>query len=64
MLLGLILRGVAFDFRAKARAHHKPLWDRTFYAGSLIASLAQGIMLGLTVVGFDYSAVEPRRSRC
>ena len=55
MLLGLILRGVAFDFRAKARAHHKPLWDRTFYAGSLIASLAQGTMLGLTVVGFDYS---------
>jgi len=57
MLLGLILRGVAFDFRAKARAHHKPLWDRTFYAGSLIASLAQGTMLGLTVVGFEYSAI-------
>jgi cytochrome d ubiquinol oxidase subunit II len=57
MLLGLILRGVAFDFRAKARAHHKPLWDRAFYAGSLIASLAQGTMLGLTVVGFEYSAV-------
>jgi cytochrome d ubiquinol oxidase subunit II len=56
MLLGLILRGVAFDFRAKARAHHKPLWDRTFYLGSLLASLAQGVMLGLTVVGFDYSA--------
>jgi cytochrome d ubiquinol oxidase subunit II len=57
MLLGLILRGVAFDFRAKARAHHKPLWDRAFYAGSLIASLAQGTMLGLTVVGFEYSAI-------
>jgi cytochrome d ubiquinol oxidase subunit II len=56
MLLGLILRGVAFDFRAKARAHHKPLWDRAFYAGSLIAALAQGVMLGLTVVGFDYGA--------
>ena len=57
MLLGLILRGVAFDFRAKARAHHKHLWDRTFYLGSLIASLAQGTMLGLTVVGFEYSVI-------
>ena len=57
MLLGLILRGVAFDFRAKARAHHKPLWDRAFYLGSLLASLAQGTMLGLTVVGFEYSAI-------
>jgi cytochrome d ubiquinol oxidase subunit II len=57
MLLGLILRGVAFEFRAKARAHHKPLWDRTFYLGSLLASLAQGTMLGLTVVGFEYSAI-------
>jgi len=57
MLLGLILRGVAFDFRAKARAHHKPLWDRAFYLGSLIASVAQGTMLGLTVVGFEYSAI-------
>jgi cytochrome d ubiquinol oxidase subunit II len=57
MLTGLILRGVAFDFRAKARAHHKPLWDRAFYAGSLLAALAQGTMLGLTVVGFGYTLV-------
>jgi cytochrome d ubiquinol oxidase subunit II len=57
MLLGLILRGVAFDFRAKARAHHKAAWDRAFYAGSLLASLAQGVMLGLTVVGFEYNAI-------
>ena len=35
MLVGLTLRGVAFDFRVKARAEHKPLWDRAFYAGSL-----------------------------
>ena len=55
MLLGLILRGVAFDFRAKARAHHKALWDRTFYVGSLLAALAQGSMLGLTIVGFAYT---------
>lgn len=56
MLVGLILRGVAFDFRAKARAHHKPLWDRAFFAGSLLASIAQGAMLGLMIVGFSYSA--------
>lgn len=52
MLLGLILRGVAFDFRFKAQAHHKPWWNRCFCAGSLLAALAQGYMLGLLVVGF------------
>lgn len=50
---GLILRGVAFDFRAKAPADHKHLWDRVFKAGSLLASLAQGYMLGLYVMGFE-----------
>ena len=30
MLLALTLRGVAFDFRVKAHANHKPLWDRAF----------------------------------
>lgn len=58
MLAGLILRGVAFDFRAKARAHRKPLWDRAFYAGSLLAAVSQGVMLGLTVVGFEYGFAE------
>ncbi len=52
MLIGLILRGVAFDFRVKARAQFKPWWDRTFYAGSLIAALSQGWMLGRFVTGF------------
>ena len=50
MLLGLILRGVAFDFRVKARAEHKAAWNRAFYAGSLIATLAQGYMLGLLIM--------------
>lgn len=58
MLAGLILRGVAFDFRAKARAHHKPLWDRAFFAGSLVAAVSQGAMLGLTIVGFSYGAAQ------
>ena len=56
MLIGLILRGVAFDFRVKARDHHKYLWNRSFFAGSLIATLAQGWMLGRSVTGFGESA--------
>lgn len=52
MLLALTLRGVAFDFRVKARAHHRPLWDRAFYTGSLLASWAQGYMLGQLITAF------------
>jgi cytochrome bd ubiquinol oxidase subunit II len=55
MLLGLTLRGVAFDFRVKVKAAAKPLWDAAFFAGSLIASLSQGWMLGRYIVGFDTS---------
>jgi cytochrome d ubiquinol oxidase subunit II len=52
MLTGLILRGVAFDFRVKAKAEHKTHWDRAFWAGSLLAALAQGFMLGHYITGF------------
>lgn len=52
MLVGLILRGVAFDFRVKADAGHKPLWNLAFWAGSLLAALAQGWMLGSYILGF------------
>jgi cytochrome d ubiquinol oxidase subunit II len=52
MLLGLMLRGVAFDFRVKARTVHRPLWDRAFALGSLLASAAQGYMLGAWITGF------------
>jgi cytochrome d ubiquinol oxidase subunit II len=55
MLIGLILRGVAFDFRVKARADHKDAWNRAFFAGSLMTALAQGYMLGKVVTGFDDS---------
>ena len=34
MLIGLTLRGVAFDFRVKAKDKHKQTWDRLFFAGS------------------------------
>ena len=56
MLIGLTLRGVAFDFRVKARAAHKPLWNRLFYTGSLLASWSQGYMLGSMITGFASSA--------
>lgn len=56
MLVGLILRGVAFDFRVKARDDHKHAWNMAFYGGSVLATAAQGLMIGLYIVGFDYSA--------
>ena len=52
MLVGLTLRGVAFDFRVKARDTHKRTWDRLFFAGSTLASVSQGWMLGRYVSGF------------
>ncbi len=52
MLIGLTLRGVAFDFRVKAKALRKPLWDRLFFAGSTLASVSQGWMLGRYISGF------------
>ena len=55
MLLGLIVRGVAFDFRFKAQDRHRPWWNRAFCAGSLLAAVSQGYMLGLFIVGFERS---------
>ena len=55
MLIGLILRGVAFDFRAKAIVDHKTAWDLAFKFGSLLAATSQGYMLGRYVMGFDES---------
>jgi cytochrome bd ubiquinol oxidase subunit II len=55
MLLGLILRGVSFDFRVKAHAARKDMWNRFFSLGSLMAASAQGWMLGSYLTGFDHS---------
>jgi len=55
MLVGLILRGVAFEFRAKAPASQKGLWNAAFFAGSLMAAMAQGFMLGLYVMGLGWT---------
>ncbi len=57
MLIGLILRGVAFDFRVKVHDQHKPLWNVAFYVGSLLAALSQGFMLGLYITGLQYNVV-------
>ena len=53
MLIGLILRGVAFDFRIKAQDSHKRAWNHAFAAGSAIASTSQGWMLGHYVTGLQ-----------
>jgi len=53
MLIGLMLRGVAFEFRVKAEGWHRELWNWLFWFGSFIASLAQGFMLGRYITGFE-----------
>jgi cytochrome d ubiquinol oxidase subunit II len=53
MLIGLMLRGVAFEFRVKAEGWHRELWNWLFWFGSFLASLAQGFMLGRTITGFE-----------
>jgi cytochrome bd ubiquinol oxidase subunit II len=50
MLLGLVLRGVAFEFRWRDPAHRE-VWDRAFTGGSIIATFAQGITLGALLQG-------------
>ena len=52
MLLGLLFRGVAFEFRATAVTSRKH-WDRAFFWGSLVATFAQGCVLGKFVLGFE-----------
>lgn len=52
MLVALIFRGVAFEFRFKAKRSRR-LWDQAFYWGSLLASVSQGIILGAFVQGFE-----------
>jgi cytochrome d ubiquinol oxidase subunit II len=51
MLLGLIFRGVAFEFRMKETGH-RHWWDRAFFGGSAIATFSQGVVLGMYVNGF------------
>lgn len=53
MLLGLIFRGVAFEFRFKADESHKKIWDIAFHGGSVLAAFMQGIILGNFVQGVE-----------
>ncbi|MEO1551911.1 MAG: cytochrome d ubiquinol oxidase subunit II [Pseudomonadota bacterium] len=56
MLVGLILRGVAFEFRAKTYGRQKDYWNLSFFIGSLSASLSQGYMLGMYIMGLEQTA--------
>jgi cytochrome d ubiquinol oxidase subunit II len=50
MLAGLVLRGVAFEYRYKTE-RARWIWDASFVGGSLLASLIQGLMVGALVEG-------------
>ena len=53
LLAGLIFRGVAFEFRFKASAERKHLWNISFCVGSLVATFAQGAVVGAYIQGFE-----------
>ena len=52
MLLALVFRGVAFEFRFRD-AEHKTFWDHGFFYGSVVATFAQGVVLGAFIQGFE-----------
>lgn len=56
MLIGLIFRGVAFEFRFKANDRERPFWDVAFGAGSTVAAFFQGVSLGAFVQGIPVAA--------
>lgn len=56
MLLALIFRGVAFEFRHHGRSRGKPFWTAAFAGGSLVAAFSQGLVLGAFVQGVDVEA--------
>jgi len=55
MLIGLIFRGVAFEFRFKATPDHRPFWDKAFIAGSVLATFSQGVVVGCLINGLPVS---------
>ena len=72
MLLALVFRGVAFEFRWRDPAHRR-VWDFAFTAGSFVAAFTQGIMLGALLQGIQRRRAAPtaaaggtgsRRSAC
>ena len=55
MLLGLIFRGVAFEFRFKASEARRHFWDKAFIGGSMTAAFFQGVALGAYLQGIHIS---------
>ncbi len=55
MLVGLIFRGGAFEFRFKAREHERHFWDKAFIGGSFAATFFQGVALGAYIRGIPVS---------
>jgi cytochrome d ubiquinol oxidase subunit II len=55
MLIGLIFRGVAFEFRFKANDRERPIWDLAFMGGSVTAAFFQGVSLGAFLSGIPVS---------
>ena len=53
LLTALIFRGVAFEFRFKATGAARRIWDQAFHWGSVVATFAQGLVLGALVQGID-----------
>lgn len=52
MLLALIFRGVAFEFRVRDPRHTR-IWDWSFTLGSIVATFAQGVVLGAFIQGIE-----------
>ena len=68
MLIGLIFRGVAFEFRWRT-TRWKATWDVSFFAGSLDAAMSQGLILGALIQGIEvpdraYTRVRGTGSHC
>jgi cytochrome bd ubiquinol oxidase subunit II len=53
MLVALIFRGVAFEFRFKALPNHLEFWDKALMVGSILATYCQGVVVGSVIQGFD-----------
>lgn len=51
MVVALIFRGVAFEFRFKVEAHRQHIWDKAFIGGSVTATFFQGVILGAFLNG-------------
>lgn len=63
MLIGLIFRGVAFEFRFKAKPEKRHIWDKAFIWGSVFATFSRGVVVGAVINGFPGRRPHLRRRR-